>query len=80
MTNPDVVLSTTDNPFNPFDQPEEWYAYDITCGHSASALLGRLAATSWSLSDEENDRIIEETMDRIIKEMPDGLYIKVYKE
>lgn len=76
----DVVLSTADNPFNPFTQPDEWYSFDVTSDHSACALLGRLAATSWTLPDEENDRIIEETMDRIIKEMPEGLYVKVYKE
>lgn len=76
----EVVLSTADNPFNPFTQPDEWYSFDVTSDHSACALLGRLAATSWTLPDEENDRIIEETMDRIIEEMPEGLYVKVYKE
>lgn len=76
----ECVLTTTDNPFDPFTEPDEWYQYDATCGHGASALVARLAATSWSLSDEENDAIIDEAMDRIIEDDPTGLYKKVYKE
>ena len=76
----EFVLTTVDNPYNPFTEPDEWYQYDATCGHGASALVARLAATSWALSDEENDAIIDEAINRIILEDPTGLYKKVYKD
>lgn len=85
-----VALSTTDNPYNPFDEFEEWYAYDERNGYHTCAYLDRSCVTSESLSDEENIKNIEDGIDSIIKYTPvagygedmDHLvfYIKVEKE
>lgn len=60
------MLSTKDNPYDPFTQFDEWYAYDEMKGHHSCSVLGHFATTSSALSDEENQRITEEAIDRII--------------
>lgn len=80
------MISTDDNPWNPFENFKEWYAYDIAKGHRSLELLGRLACTSPGLTDEENSHEIESTIDEIATKLfssnEDGIvhYIKVTKD
>ena len=73
-----VMLTTLDNPFNPFTQFDEWYDYDVTSCANSMALLSRLALTCDEFTDEENDEIIEEACDTICN--LDANYIKVTPE
>lgn len=75
-----VMLSTIDNPFDPFDQFDSWYNYDMDKGYSSCCYLSRVAFTSDSLSDVENMREIENAIDSIIKDDPYGAYIKVVRD
>ena len=75
-----VMLSTIDNPFNPFDQFDSWYNYDMDKGYSSCCYLSRVAFTSDSLSDVENMREIENAIDSIIRDDPYGAYIKVVRD
>ena len=75
-----VMLSTIDNPFDPFDQFDSWYNYDMDKGYSSCCYLSRVAFTSDSLSDVENMREIENAIDSIIKNDPYGAYIKVVRD
>jgi hypothetical protein len=61
-----VAISTTDNPYDPFDDFEEWYAYDERHGYHTCAYLDRSCVTSESLSEEENLKNIEDGIDSII--------------
>ena len=36
------LLTTSDNPYNPFTQWDEWYAFDVSAGHHTCALLDRV--------------------------------------
>ena len=49
-----VMLTTIDNPYDPFDQFDEWYSYDMDAGYNTCAYLARVSFTSDSLSDKEN--------------------------
>lgn len=71
------MLTTVDNPFNPFTHYDEWYAYDINQGHNTSAFLARIVKTSYELSSADQDLAIELGIDEIIKENVSGLYKKV---
>ena len=60
------ALTTTDNPFDPITQFDQWYAYDEEKGYHTCSYLARIAATSPELSDTDNDLEIERAIDEII--------------
>lgn len=74
------ALSTFDNPFNPFDDFNNWFRFDSDHGYNSCSYLDRIARTSDSLSDEENDREIERAIDEIIKYDFLNIYKKIKKE
>ena len=62
-----VKLSTSNNPYNPFTQYNEWAAFDENvCHYFSNAYLARIAATSPDLSGPDNERAIEDAIDEII--------------
>ena len=74
-----VAITTIDNPYDPFRQFDEWYAFDeLHCYHSCS-LLAQFANTSIDLDATEVNDKIEKAIDRII-ELDLGNYRKVIKE
>lgn len=75
----EVAITTTDNPFNPFDNFDEWYAFDEAQGYHTCSYLSRIAHTSEGLSDNENDDEIERAIDEIVSFNENGKYVKIYK-
>jgi hypothetical protein len=71
------MLTTVDNPYDPFEQFDQWYMYDMDKGHSSCCYLDRIAKTSDQLSEEENDKEIERAIDEIIKFDFQNIYKKV---
>lgn len=78
--NKKVMLSTKDNPFNPFTQFDQWYLFDIEKGYYSCGFLARIARTSEQFSDRENELEIERAIDEIIKYDFRNIYIKVEQE
>ena len=74
------ALSTKDNPYNPFDQFDSWYQFDMDKGYCSCSYLARIARTSDQLTEEENNQEIERAIDEIIKYDFMNNYIKVKKE
>lgn len=74
------MLTTTDNPFDPFTQWDDWYLYDFTCGYRTCEYLDRIACTSSDFSDEKNDKELERAMDEIVALNPLGIYVKKVRE
>lgn len=74
------ALTTIDNPYNPFDQFEEWFLYDEMQGYHSCAYLDRIAHTSDLLTDKENEEEIERAIDEIVKLDFRGIYVKVKQE
>ena len=70
-----AMITTFDNPFDPFDQFDSWYAYDEEKGYHTCSYLGRIAKTSEQLTEEE----IERAIDEIIKYDFRNIYKKVMK-
>lgn len=72
------MITTTDNPFNPFTQFDEWKAFDEDQGYYTCAYLARVSMSSIELSDEEVDAVVEEAIDEIVKLNVLGIYKKVF--
>lgn len=62
-----VMITTEDNPYDYFNNFDEWYNFDIQKGYNTCSLLARIARTSDQLSDDENEREIERAIDEILK-------------
>ncbi len=71
------MLTTVDNPFDPFTQFDEWYAYDLSQGYHTSAFLARIVRSSEELSEADQSAAIEAAIDEIVRENVLGLYRKV---
>lgn len=71
------ALTTIDNPYNPFEQFDSWFMFDMDKGYNSCAYLDRIARTSDQLSEEENDQEIERAIDEIIKYDFMNIYKKV---
>lgn len=74
------MLTTTDNPYNPFDQFEQWLLYDNQFDHHCCEIVARITNESDELSDSENEEERENAIDRFIADDPINLYKKVKME
>lgn len=75
-----AMLTTIDNPFDPFDQFDSWINFDMEKGYNSCAYLARIAFTSDSLSDAENEQEIERAIDEIIRYDFMNIYKKVVRD
>lgn len=71
------AITTIDNPYDPFEQFDAWYMFDMDKGYNTCSYLDRIARTSSQLSDEENDKEIERAINEIIKYDFLNIYRKV---
>ena len=74
------MLTTFDNPFDPFEQFDSWFLFDVEKGYNSCAYLARIARTSDQFSDKENEEEIENAIDEIIKYDFMNIYKKVKKK
>lgn len=71
------MLTTVDNPYNPFEDFDNWLMFDMEKGYNSCAYLARIARTSDQFSEEENDREVERAIDEIIAYDFMNIYKKV---
>ena len=76
----EYMLTTFDNPFDPFEQFTSWFLFDVEKGYNTCAYLARIANVSDENSDEENNREIERAIDEIILYDFMNIYKKVRKQ
>ena len=74
-----TMLTTVDNPFDPFDNFSSWYMFDVESGYNSCAYFARIAKTSDQFTDLENDEEIERAIDEIIKYDFRNIYVKVQR-
>lgn len=74
------MLTTTDNPFNPFTQWDEWLAFDTRMGYGTLNYLARVTTTSDSLSPADQAQAIELAIDEIVEMNILGIYEKVNRD
>ena len=78
----EAMLTTIDNPYDPFDQFDEWYSYDEFMSRKENrptccAYLARVAMNSDDVSDNEFNRWMNETIDEILELNLSGKFKKV---
>lgn len=73
----ELMVTTVDNPWDPFTQFSEWYAFDVGAGYNTSAYLARLTRTSAELSSADQRLAINEAVNEIVSENVLGIYKKV---
>lgn len=78
MVKAQCMLTTIDNPYNPFTQFNQWFLFDVEKGYDSCGYLGRIAHTSDELSDEENADEIERAIDEILKYDFTNMRKKIY--
>jgi hypothetical protein len=71
------MLSTSDNPFDPFTESDEWFNWDMVQGYNTPGLLARVLVTSDQLSDADQEADRERAIDRLVDLNPNGMLIKV---
>lgn len=76
----EVMLTTIDNPYDPFEEFTQWLLFDNEKGYGTCDYLGRIARTSEQLSQEENDEEVERAIDEIIALDFLNIYKKVTRE
>ena len=76
----EFMLTTIDNPFDPFEQFTSWFLFDVEKGYNTCSRLARIANISDELSEKEVDEEIERAIDEIIKYDFMNIYKKVKRE
>ena len=76
----EVMLTTFDNPYSPFDQFTLWHLFDKERGYNTCELLARIARTSDDFTDQENNAEIDRAIDEIIKYDVMNIYKRVFSD
>lgn len=75
MANVDpVMITTTDNPHNPFTEFDEWRKWDEAHGYYTLPYLARVTRSSDELSLSDQERAIEDAIDEIMEHNITGMY------
>ena len=80
LTSTEVMLTTHDNPYNPFEQFNQWFMYDIEKGYNTCGHLARVVNITSDMSQVEIDRATDEAIDKIIHNDFLNMYKKVTPE
>lgn len=77
MVTQQCMLTTIDNPFNPFEDFNSWFLFDIEKGYDSCGRTVRIANLSDDLTESEENKEIERAIDEIIKYDFLNIYKKV---
>lgn len=73
------MLTTFDNPFDPFERFTDWFMFDVEKGYNTCSYLARIAKLTDDMSDQEVNDEIERAIDEIIQYDFMNIYKKVTK-
>jgi hypothetical protein len=59
---PEYLLTTVDNPYNPFTEWTQWYYQDIRLGHDTAGLLARFSTSSEIINDKANQAAMRDVV------------------
>lgn len=72
----ECMLTTIDNPFDPFEQFTSWFLFDVEKGYNSSSRLARIA----KLTDEMTEKEVNEEIERAIDEIIQYDFMSIYKK
>lgn len=79
-TNRQIALTTTDNPFDPFEDFDRWFEFDVKQGYNTCSYLSRVSHLNRKMSSQEEFYELERAIDEICELNILGIYQKVVKE
>lgn len=78
--NEEWMITTTDNPFDPFADFKAWMAWDMAKGYNTMGLLARLTFTSEELSDADQSEAMRHAMREIVEFNISGVHTIVTRQ
>ena len=72
----EVMLTTFDNPYDPFDDFISWWMFDTEMGYNTCGLIARLSRYSEEFSVSEDKLETERAIDAIV----DNDFLNIYKK
>lgn len=72
----DCMLTTFDNPYDPFEQFTSWLLFDKEKGYDSCERLARIA----QISDDMTQKEIDEELERAIDEIIYYDFLNIYKK
>jgi hypothetical protein len=76
-SSPEYMLTTVDNPYDPFTEWDQWYVWDRNAGYHTPGFLARIARLGDDLSDGDQHQAIQSAIDEIVRENVLGVFRKV---
>lgn len=72
-----VFITTSDNPFDPDKQFDQWKTFDELQGYNTCSYLARVVRSSPDLSPLDQAIAVEEAIDEIVEMNILGIYKKI---
>lgn len=69
---PDAMLTTSDNPWNPFTHWNEWYTFDESKKYCTCGLIARFTNVSYDESEQEQEDDGVQAINRVLELFPFG--------
>lgn len=76
----EFMLTTVDNPYNPFEQFALWNLFDKEMGHNTCELIARLSKISYEMTQKEENDEYDRVVGFIIANDPFNKYKRFYKQ
>lgn len=62
-----AVLSTSDNPYDPFTDFKQWYLFDVSHGYNSCGITASNVDISDDVSEVDFQKAVEDAIDEIIR-------------
>lgn len=76
----EYMLTTVDNPYDPFTRFDEWFAWDMRAGYCTLGMLARIAMLSDEMSEPDQAQAIQDAIDEVIAENVSGMWKKITRD
>lgn len=63
----EVMLTTIDNPYDPFEQFNLWFMFDVEKGYYTCSKIARIVQLTSDMTQKEENEEVERAIDEIIK-------------
>ena len=74
------MLTTDDNPHNPWTDFDGWYAWDERAGYHTTSFLSRLIRTSDEASELDQHQAYEQAIQEAVEHNTLGIYRKITRD
>lgn len=74
------MLTTVDNPYNPFEDFSTWWEWDTLHGYNSCGKVAAMTKSTAGMSKEDENQCIEDAIDRIVFNDFTSLYVKVNEQ